>query len=163
MSNVTPIHWLQRWRSSPQQISDAATLKGSVNIHINSVNFDINPLEIRSGNFDVLISSYYFRIRSFHLIHSFSRFISERCCGIAISLHAVNWRGSWKTILVLVDLFWKDSSIQEVLILPKEKNCIGRGWVCTTDPLHRYVPVYCLIATGGKFTGKQSTCWVKRM
>jgi len=163
MSNVTPIHWLQHWHSSPPQISDAATLKGCVSIHINSVNIDVNPLEIRSGNFDVLISSYDFRLRAFHLIHFFSRFFSERCCGIAISLHAVNWRGSWKTILVLVDLFWKDSSIQEVLILPKRNIFIGRGRVCTTDPLHRYVPVYCLIATGCKFTGKQSTCWVKRI
>jgi phosphatidylglycerophosphatase A len=42
-------------------------------------------------------------------------------------------------------LFWKDSSIQEALILAKRKIFIGRGRVCITDPMHRYVPVYCLI------------------
>jgi hypothetical protein len=55
-------HWHQRWRSSPLQILWTGSLKGSVNIHINSANIDMNPLEIRSGKFDFLISSYDFRL-----------------------------------------------------------------------------------------------------
>jgi len=54
----------------PPQISGVATLKGSVNIHINSVNIDINPMEIRSGKFYIPIPSYDFRLRAFRLIHS---------------------------------------------------------------------------------------------